>query len=545
MHRLRLAATALLAIGAVSTPTLYGAITLTGDFDSGSLQSYSVSGNTINIVGRPTYAGSGYDLGENQWRWLYFKASGVNGMTPTFSVSKRFAGDSTPGAHELRDHEMVYSYDGVNWQFFPLANNTLLNTGTASQTDDIYTFRNSTSFTQDDVYVAYAIPYPYARTITHSQSVLATPWAAPTASGNANGVIGQTPAGVDDLGRNIAPLDIYAYRITNPATDGTVTKNRALFVTGQHAAETLGVYTYEGLVDWLVSDDPRAAALRDKAEFFCYPALNADGRFAGLTRAMLPNNNSDSNGFWNPGPGNNPNDPYDSTSNWLNRPEQKILGEAMLADLQPQSGKVVDVMVDFHSSVPDYTIVGPNGLGTDGRDDWGYIRSGQENNLWWLKLRQLQPNLLALSSGSGVGSRTTTGFALTYLNADMAVTMENQFAISRPISYYHDLGKNVGIAMYQAWVQVQNPVGADFDEDGAVDLADLEAWKLGFGATGAAHYQGDGNGDSIVDGADLLIWQRAFSATQMTTAAPEPATLLLAAAALSVALRRRSASARA
>ena len=520
-------------------------IALDGNFDEGSLASYSTSGNTINIVGRGTYAGSGYNLTSgglpgNHWRWLYFKATGVQGLTPTFSVSKRFAGDSTAGPHELTDHEMVYSYDGANWAFFPRANNTLLNTGTSSQLDDLYTFRESTPFAQDQVYVAYAIPYPYARTATHTQAVLATPWATPTASGDANGVIGRSPAGTDELGRAIPALDLYGYRITNPATDGTIAKRRALFTTGQHAGETLGIYTYEGLMDWLVSDDPRAAALRDRTEIFGYPTLNASGRYAGLTRAMLANNNSDPNSLWNPGPGNNPNDPYDSTSNWLARPEQKTLGEAMLADLDPGSGKPIDVMVDFHSSVPDYTIDGPNGLGTGGRDDWGYVTAGNENNAWWLKLEQLQPNLLEVPSGTTLGSRTMTGFALSYLNAQMAVTLENQFAISRPISYYHDLGKNVGLAMYQAWVQTPSPSAADFDEDGEVDSADLAAWQQGVGTSSdALHYQGDANGEGVVDGADLLVWQRALSGAALA-AVPEPRTMtpLLGLAALAAIARR-------
>jgi hypothetical protein len=250
---------------------------------------------------------------------------------------------------------------------------------------------------------------------------------------------------------------------------------------------------------------------------------------------MLPNPNSDSNGYWNPGPGGNPNDPYDSTTNWLDRPEQRAIGEAMLADFAPGPGKIADLLVDFHSSVPDYTIDGPNGQGTGGRDDWGYITDGNENNLWWLKLKQLQPNLLQVGSGSGPGSRTMTGFGYSYLNAAMAVTLENQFAISRPISYYHDLGKNVGIAMYQAWVQVQNPLAADFDEDGQVDAADLAAWQLGPGlASGALHYQGDANADGRVDGADFLIWQRSAASASAAGRVPESTSLVLAAMAASM-----------
>jgi len=482
-------------------------ITLTGDFDHGSLKSYSLSGNNVSLVGRDNFAGSGHQIGSGKWRWLNFRATGVQGLAPQFLISRDFAGDLTPGLHELTDHEMVYSYDGENWSFFETNN-----LGVSE-----FTFFNSFQFTQDEVHIAYAIPYSYGRSVSHTQEVLASAWATPTTSGDANGVIGQSPAGVDELGRNIPALDLYAYRITNPATDSpTNTKRRAMFVTGQHAGESLGTHTYQGLVDWLISDDPRAVALRDQTEIFGYPILNASGRYAGLSRAMLQHPNTDSNGFWDP-------------TEWDNRLEQRTLGEAMLADIDPGPGKILDLVVDFHSSVPDYQITGPNGEGTDGRDDWGYIKTnqGDDQNPWWLALRDLQPNVLQVSSGGG--SDTTIGFSESFLDADMDVTFENQFAISRPLSYYHELGKNVGLAMYEAWVQVESPLSADFDEDGNVDTGDLAAWQLGYGLeNGAEHYQGDADGDGDTDGKDLLIWQQQFTGPANSVAAaesvPEPST---------------------
>jgi hypothetical protein len=113
-----------LALLSVST-SVQAAVELTGNFDSGSLKSYSVNGNTIDIVGRDTYSTGGFSVGDGAWRWLYFKASGVLNQNLTFAVHGEFAGDgpnyddpSIEADHELYDHEMVYSYDGENWQFF-------------------------------------------------------------------------------------------------------------------------------------------------------------------------------------------------------------------------------------------------------------------------------------------------------------------------------------------------------------------------------------------------------------------------------------------
>ena len=71
---------------------------------------------------------------------------------------------------------------------------------------------------------------------------------------------------------------------------------------------------------------------------------------------------------------------------------------------------------------------------------------------------------------------------------------------------------------------------ADFTRDGAVDAADLFAWKAGFGmATGASWLDGDADGDGDVDITDLAAWQRSFigGPTSAIREVPEPATLIL------------------
>src|SRR5690606_13089181 len=62
---------------------------------------------------------------------------------------------------------------------------------------------------------------------------------------------------------------------------------------------------------------------------------------------------------------------------------------------------------------------------------------------------------------------------------------------------------------------------ADFDEDGDVDGDDLDAWRTGFGAPGAAaHMQGDADGDQDVDGTDFLAWQQQFGQGASLPAVP-------------------------
>lgn len=83
---------------------------------------------------------------------------------------------------------------------------------------------------------------------------------------------------------------------------------------------------------------------------------------------------------------------------------------------------------------------------------------------------------------------------------------------------------------------------SDFNQDGKVDGADLNAWSGNFGLlSGASKAQGDANGDGKVTGADLLMWQRQRGSGGATTAVPEPTAWSAAwlATALAAAYRRR------
>ena len=490
----------LLAFTAMGVTPVQAQLNLFANFDHGSLQSWSGDLNNISLVGRENHPTT------NGWRWMYFQATGIDNAQPVFSIDQAFAG----GNSALNSHAMVYSYDNENWQFFD--NN--------QRSGNLYTFSNNSAFTNDEVYVAYAQPYSYGRSAAHTATVLASPWAEPTVSGDANGVIGQTPLAFDDLDRLVPRRDIFAYRITNPATDSPTPKRKVVLTTGLHSGEVLGTHTYEGLINWLISDDSRAASLRDEVEFFAYPTLNAAGRFAGTSRATVENPNEDPNRLWHP-------------TLWATHEDIRANGEAMLADVVSTPGTEVEAFIDFHSTIP-----------ASAGDDFGFIEisEGDANAGWWQNLLSLQPNVQQVES-TGTGW-TSANFGDVFLNADVDVTFETEFGNNRPLSYYHTLGENFGIAFYSDWIQVANPAAADFNEDGDVDESDFDTWKLNFGLnSGATHFQGDANTDAAVNGSDFLTWQRQFMNTPpallTVNAVPEPSAIAIAAfALLPIALKR-------
>ena len=152
---------------AALTLTAQAQYTLDANYDSGSLKSYSVAGNTINLVGRDNYYDNGLGYPADSWRWLNFDATGVLNTTPTFSIRgdlvrwRRHAWSArverTRNGLLVRQPELVLlrqqyadadadRSEGVTWCRRPSSLSR--------------TIRRSR---RTRVYVAYAIPYPYGK----------------------------------------------------------------------------------------------------------------------------------------------------------------------------------------------------------------------------------------------------------------------------------------------------------------------------------------------------------------------------------------------
>src|SRR5690606_7317594 len=118
--------------------------------------------------------------------------------------------------------------------------------------------------------------------------------------------------------------------------------------------------------------------------------------------------------------------------------------------------------------VPDYVIDEENGI----PDDFAFINPADISSPWWQELKKLQPNILEEESASG--NYTTAGFARRRLDAEVEITFETQFTWERNTDYYLDLGKNFGLALYNAWAP---DLPGDYNDDGQVDAADFTVWR--------------------------------------------------------------------
>lgn len=422
----------LLLVALLPVEQALAAITLDADFDSGSLcliasnacddngVPSSVSGSTVTLVGRDNF-------NPGNWKWVYFRASGVTGQTVQF----RIGDDFTTGGSNLNNHSMVYSYDQANWFFFD--NNE------RQASLDRYVFSNDTPFTSDEVYVAYGLPYPAARVDDKVTQWGGSPYVSTLGSGAGSLVIGQSPGGVDDIGRSIAGKNLYGFRVTDEAS--TASKTKIVLMAGTHANETLGNWTLEGLVDFLVSDDLRAAQLRQRAEFYVYPMSNPDGRSAGMNRTTVQEQNVDPNRVW------------DSASNYNNQTDIRTIGQSMRFD----TGGEVDYFVDFHSTVNK----------GEAPYHFGYLFGSMSSDPFWQAVLGREPNLVTL--GASLTDFTGAKFGRDELGAEVSFTFETQFMPGENIDRYLTLGENFGLSWWDTLFDE-----GDLDFDGDLDAADFQ-----------------------------------------------------------------------
>lgn len=481
----------------MSGTAAYGVIVLDADFDSGSLDkaASSVSGNLVTLAGRDNY-------NTGDWKWLYFSAEGVAGQQVTFRIGDNF----DTGGSSLVGHKMVYSYDQQNWFFFE---NNVRNSAL-----DTFTFSKTGAFTEDRVFVAYGLPYPQSRVIAHTNSLVSSPWVSPTLSGDSNLVIGQSPGGVDDLGRTITPQDMFGYKITDPS-GGAIAKKKVVLIGGVHANETLGNFTLEGLVDFLISDEAEAAILRKYAEFYVYPMANPDGRLAGYNRSTVQRENLDPNRYWIP-------------PNYNGLDDIEVVGDSVRID----TGLDVDYLLDFHSTVNGKT------------GHYGFILPEYQSDPLWQTILQLEPEID--TNNALLEDDTAAKFGRDHLNAEFSATFETQFLPDENSDRFLSLGRNFGLAFQEVFYEF-----ADLNFDGVLNFSDWQDFLANAEADLSqlspidAYEAGDLNGDGFNNIFDFGLFKDQYIAVNGIAAfeslfvtIPEPGSLALSLLAVAASANR-------
>lgn len=392
--------------------TLCAQIKVFQDFDSGSLDlaETRIEGERVVLAGRDNY-------NSGRWKWIYFDATGVNDLRPTFEIATNFA---VP-RKRLKKHRFVYSYDGKRWHFFE--------NGELDLENKTYKFFNDKAFTRDRIRVAFSMPYPLERVHALINYVRQSEYSFVTASGNHEMIVGQSPGGISDCGRSIGPNPIYGFAITDTQSDHE-NKERVVILSGVHSNETPAGHVTEALIHFLLGEQPEAVQLRQQAIFLVYPMVNPDGRQAGYNRGNVQHPKRDTNRFWH-------------EDLYQDMPEIKTVAEAMKRDL---GGKQPLLFLDFHS----WTDTGNHFIITEQK---------VESTEFWKKLSQLEPEMkLQAKTFPGEDELRKAGrstwFAKLRLGATYAMTPETMFRPGDSIPRYKQMGRHFGLAIHQ---QLQSP----------------------------------------------------------------------------------------
>lgn len=154
-------------------------------------------------------------------------------------------------------------------------------------------------FVRESLQSAPAPAYTTYRVADHVKAIAQSPYVSPTASSNQHLVFGKSRGWPQDP--EIPPHDLFAYKITAPAAQGN-NRVKVIITGGTHNTEFTGSWALQGAVDLLLSDDPRAALLRRRAEFYVYPMVNPDGRYTLRGRGnpeIAVHGHTDHNRIWN------------------------------------------------------------------------------------------------------------------------------------------------------------------------------------------------------------------------------------------------------
>jgi murein tripeptide amidase MpaA len=190
---------------------------------------------------------------EGFMRWYSFRVQDALGDTLTFRITNA-ADASASGAWEY-NRPVVSSDGGETWHRI------------ADTSYDAGVFAFSHVPASESEWIAYVPVYNYSRWLELVERVSDHPRVAEAR------VVGESLDG----------HPIHMLRITDPSARGEI-RPAIWAVARQHPAETGGSWKMEGLIEWLLSDDPLAAAMLERGEVRLLGFLNPDGVLIGNYR---------------------------------------------------------------------------------------------------------------------------------------------------------------------------------------------------------------------------------------------------------------------
>ncbi|MBI5748006.1 MAG: hypothetical protein HZA00_02695 [Nitrospinae bacterium] len=230
-------------------------IQIEGGFEGSNVMNIrKVSKNHFEVMMKPDEP-SDYVYPGHMLYWFYFKITGAKGETVTIDVVNA---EFQPRSWD--NYRPVYSYtenpndlSDHNWRM-------------VTQTERFFTtFSFTHTYESDLAWVASGYPYTYSYLQNYLRSIKGNPY------------VDVMTVGHTAEGRNIDIVKI---------TDSSIPdrKKKSIWITaGEHAAEKEGSWVAEGIMEFLLSNSPKASSIRKQTVFFIVPLAAPDANYHGRT----------------------------------------------------------------------------------------------------------------------------------------------------------------------------------------------------------------------------------------------------------------------
>ncbi len=238
---------------------LYAQIVIDTSFEGANARILSINNaaNTVKIESR-LRAGDVHNV------VFYLKVSGFNTSLP-LKIQVKYA------QQYYIPVLAAFSYDGVNWSRLP---------GVFSGDSKEFI----ATYSQNSIYFAHGYPYVYNDLLNLENRLMLNPYTA-----------------INNIAVSSGGKNVKLFTITEPCVNDS--SKQLIWILGRnHAMESHSNYVLEGLIDFLVSEDPKADMLRRQAIIKIVPMMDVDKAFNGGTgKDQLPvdfNRDWDSPSYW-------------------------------------------------------------------------------------------------------------------------------------------------------------------------------------------------------------------------------------------------------
>jgi len=227
----------------LETPTVRLAV----DFEGASLESWSQSPpRTFNLRVRK-------DTNSDFARWFSFRVMDGGGEDLTFRIVN--AGELSAADAFSFNRPAVSTDGGVTWD------------RVASASYDAGVFSFDLTPPNGEVWIALGPVYNFSR------------WEALVDEIRDHSMVDS----LEVIGQTLQGRSLHLVKVTDPSVHDSL-KGAVWGIARQHPAEVGGSWMAEGLIRWVLSDEPQAKELRRQAVFYLVPFMNPDGVALGNYR---------------------------------------------------------------------------------------------------------------------------------------------------------------------------------------------------------------------------------------------------------------------